>query len=41
MPNGSRLTFQQLAQMMQGKNPQEAFKVCGYDFDEVTKLINS
>jgi hypothetical protein len=41
MPDGSRLTFQQLSQMMQGKNPKEAFGACGYDFDEVARIVNS
>lgn len=41
MPDGRRLTFQQLASEMGGKTPAEAFSQCGYDLNEVMGLINS
>lgn len=41
MPDGSRLTFQQFAQTMQGKSPEEAFRACGYDLNEVMGILNS
>ena len=33
--------FAQFVAQNQGRTPQEAFKAYGYDFDEVTRLINS
>ena len=33
--------FARFAQQLKGKTPQEAFKQFGYDFDEVSRLINS
>jgi hypothetical protein len=41
MPDGSRLTLEQFAQRMQGKNPMQAFGECGYNLSEVMGLINS
>ena len=34
-------SFAQFAQQIKGKTPQEAFQQYGYDFDEVSRLINS
>ena len=33
--------FAQFVAQNQGKTPQEAFKAYGYDFGEVSRLINS
>lgn len=33
--------FAQFMAQNQGKTPQEAFKTYGYDFGEVSRLINS
>ena len=41
MPDGSRLTLEQFAQRMQGKNPMQAFGECGYNLSEVMGFINS
>ena len=41
MPDGSKLTLEQLAQRMQGKNPMQAFGECGYNLSEVMGIINS
>lgn len=34
-------SFAQFMAQNQGRTPQEAFKAYGYDFDEVSQLINS
>jgi hypothetical protein len=41
MPDGRRLTLAEFAQEMQGKNPQDAYKACGYDLDEVIQLLGT
>lgn len=41
MPDGRRLTLQELATEIGNKTPQEAFAQCGYDLNEVMGLINS
>lgn len=41
MPDGRRLTFAEFAQEMRGKSPQEAYKACGYDLDEVMQVIGT
>lgn len=41
MPDGRRLTLQQLAGEMGNKTPAEAFAQCGYDLNAVMGLINS
>ena len=41
MPDGRKLTLQQLSQEMQGKTPIEAFKACGQSLPEVMSIINS
>ena len=33
--------FMRFYEQNRGRTPQEAFQAYGYDFDEVTKLINS
>lgn len=33
--------FAQFLAQNRGRTPQEAFKAYGYDFDEVSRLINS
>lgn len=33
--------FAQFVEQNRGRTPQEAFKAYGYDFDEVTRIINS
>ena len=41
LPDGSTLTLEQLVEQSKGRTPQEAFKAYGYDFDDVTRIINS
>ena len=41
MPDGRRLTLGELVTEMQGKSPQDAYKSCGYDIDEVMQLLGT
>jgi len=41
MPDGRRLTLQELATEIGDKTPQEAFAQCGYDLNEVMRSIGS
>lgn len=41
MPDGTKLTLGQLIEQSKGRTPQEVFKACGYDFDEVARIVNS
>ena len=41
MPDGRRLTLKEFAEEMQGKSPKDAYKSCGYDFDEVMQLLGT
>ena len=42
LPDGRSVTLPQLAQMVRGKSPQEAFKeLGGYDFGDVIRTLNS
>lgn len=37
----SNPSFAQFIEQNRGRTPQEAFRAYGYDYDEVTRLINS
>ena len=41
LPDGSRLTIQQLAQRFQRQSPADAFKACGYNLSQVMDILNS
>ena len=41
MPDGRRLTLKEFAEEMQSKSPNDAYKSCGYDLDEVIQLLGT
>ena len=41
MPDGRKLTYQELANLLQGKSPDEAIRICGYDPTSLLGLLNS